>query len=496
MTDEKTQNMWRRMASRFDSWHSLLTGLGTSRDKASSLQVIFQHLPEKEAACLYAGDDIAEKIVDTLVDDAMDREPKFTQTNKEGLPELQRNIEDRIYDLGLLPKSNKAWKDARLYGGAGLLLGIDDGKGHDEPVDFDNIKKINWVTPMHRHDMTVQSIYRDPRHPKFKTPKFYYINGTSEHAQGLVHNTRFIPFHGAYLPDCLFESNNYWHDSVLNKLEKVIAGYSATFEGITSALQDFSQAVYKVKGLAKLMAEGDESLVLQRLSLVDRKRSLIQAIVIDAEGEDFKREVANLTGVAPVLDKVGQRLTAASKMPHTKLLGESPSGLGATGESEHKDWNKFVRSQQEKCLKPVYYYILKLIFAEKEGFWKGKEPAGWDVLFQPISDMSDVERADVRLKTAQADASDITNGVLTPEEVAISRYGSGKYSIETNLLEEREIEIEPDQHIETKPLNDPHAEDIDDPKDSKNDPNSLQGAFGLEGKQGKREPEGTGIDGY
>jgi len=488
MSDKNnSRTMWARMAQKFDSWQNLLTGLGTRRDKASHLTAIFDYMSEYEAACLYAADDIAEKIVDVLVDDAMAKEPKFMQANKDGINELQKHVENRIHDLALLKKMRKAWIDARLYGGAGVLFGIDDGRDSDEPVDYANIKKINWCTPLHRHDLHVHSIYTDPRHPKFKQPKEYQVNSTVGSNTRVIHNTRFLAFHGAYLPDTLFETNNYWHDSVLNKVEKVIAGYSATFEGVTSALQDFSQAVYKVKGLAKLMAEGDEQLLINRLSMVDQKRSLIKAIVIDADGEEFSRDIANLTGVGPVLDKVGQRLTAASKMPHTKLLGESPSGLGATGESEHKDWNSYVSGQQQKQLKPAYHFLLKLFFAEKDGHWKGKEPEGWDVNFQPLFEMSAKDQAEIRLKTSQADASDITNTILTPEEVALSRYGSGKYSTDTALLEERSIMVEEPEAIKSESLNDPDAEEIDDPEEKEEQ--TLQGAIA------KREPEGTGING-
>jgi hypothetical protein len=47
--------------------------------------------------------------------------------------------------------------------------------------------------------------------------------------------------------------------------------------------------------------------------------------------------------------------------------------------------------------------------------------------------LTDLERAELRLKTSQADASDINAGVLSPSEVAISRYGGDGYSTETQI---------------------------------------------------------------
>jgi hypothetical protein len=45
--------------------------------------------------------------------------------------------------------------------------------------------------------------------------------------------------------------------------------------------------------------------------------------------------------------------------------------------------------------------------------------------------MSDKEQADLRKTTADTDVAYINAGVLLPEEVALSRFGSGTWSAET-----------------------------------------------------------------
>jgi hypothetical protein len=50
-------------------------------------------------------------------------------------------------------------------------------------------------------------------------------------------------------------------------------------------------------------------------------------------------------------------------------------------------------------------------------------------LMQP----SPLERADIRLKTAQADQIELELGVLTPQEIADSHYGGDEYDQDITL---------------------------------------------------------------
>jgi hypothetical protein len=67
------------------------------------------------------------------------------------------------------------------------------------------------------------------------------------------------------------------------------------------------------------------------------------------------------------------------------------------------------------------------------------------VYFPPLRELSDLEKADLRLKTSQADASDITQGILLPQEVAVSRYRPEGYSTATQVdleLRQKMLDLE------------------------------------------------------
>jgi hypothetical protein len=61
------------------------------------------------------------------------------------------------------------------------------------------------------------------------------------------------------------------------------------------------------------------------------------------------------------------------------------------------------------------------------------EPTNWSLKFPELKQLSAVEKADIRLKTSQADASDVTAEILLPAEIAKSRYGGDGYSTETQV---------------------------------------------------------------
>jgi hypothetical protein len=71
------------------------------------------------------------------------------------------------------------------------------------------------------------------------------------------------------------------------------------------------------------------------------------------------------------------------------------------------------------------------LFKSKNGPTRGRVPRNWDVRFRPLFILNEREESDLRARTAATDLRYIQAGVLTPQEVAMSRFGGANYSIET-----------------------------------------------------------------
>ncbi len=448
------------MFEKLDGWMNVLTGLGMkNRDKKMSSTLEFEVMSKGDAEVLYAGEDTAEKIVDVLPED-MTRVGWNLAINED--QERGTKVLEELEKLGYEDKIRMALKQARLYGGSAILLGVDDGMKPDEPLDLARVKKLKWIQVLNRHDLNPARIDYKVSSPTFKKPIMYRLNAfasttedqNAENANDEyidIHASRLIIFDGATLPEQLYITNNYWHDSVLNKAKSTITGYATAYENIYSIIQDFIQGIFKIKNLTNYIANGKDDLVTKRLQLVDAKRSMIKSIVVDADGEEFTRDVANLGGLPAVVDKLEKRLTQVGNMPHTKMMGEGAAGtLGGGGESELKEWYDYVDRKRKKDLKPKLITLTQVANVAHGG----KPDDVLDFEFESLWTLPDQVKADIRQKMSAADSAYITNNVLTPEEVAKSRFGKDQYSVETELdpnidreFKELDTDIDEDEDI-------------------------------------------------
>ncbi len=425
----------------FDGWINVLTGLGKlGKDKRMSASVQFSPMLEVDAENLYAGDDMAGKIVDLLPDEAT-KEP-FSLTKFDDL--VSKAILKEVERLQLIPRVNKAWKTARMMGGAGLFIATDDAADLSKPLRPN--AKVTAFQVLSRWEIAAESmnIQRDLSKPDYGMPTLYRFQprGASDQATSMIHASRVIRFDGAELPEHQRIQNQYWGDSELNKLFNAIRNYNTVHDSAASIMQDFRIAVFKIKDLANKIAEGNDDQVIKRLQLVDLARSIARAVVIDADGEDFEYRSGSVAGMPELITKAENRLVAGTKIPHTILLGESPGGSNSTGNSTTQAWYSYVSSQQQVYLKPLLRQAVERIMASL-----GLQPVdGWDIEFAPLWQMDEKEQAQVRKTQAETDAIYMDHGVIDAREVAVSRFGGKEYSTETQIDLSLRKALPPGQH--------------------------------------------------
>lgn len=423
---------------RADGWGNVITGLGMSvRDKrmASQVQPAVSLTPQ-QLDDLFAGDPLARRICQLPPREQTRKWLKIT-CDKE---ELAKKHMQRQQELGVQSSVFKAMVWARLYGGSVLLLGVDDGAGRDlaEPLNEANIRTFKWMNVIERRHIEVATLYGDEFGPKLGEPQTYRLNGTSivdvsgKKYGREIHESRVIRFDGVLTPLDRISQNNGWCDSIFVSLLHAIRDTWGGFDGAAALLQDFAQAVYKMNGLAGAMGQGQDSLVLARLKQVDMVRSLMRAVVIDKD-EEFTRVATPVTGMPELLDRLEQLLSAVTGIPATKLWGRSPAGMNATGESDTRNWYDEQSSEQETELRPKLERLFRLMWLAKDGPSGGAQPDSWEFAFNPLWQLTAKEQSDVRKVTAEADAIEITSGVIHPEEVRQSRYGGGTYSTTLTL---------------------------------------------------------------
>lgn len=361
-------------------------------------------------------------------------------------------IDDALDDLNVYDVVREALEYKRAYGGSAILLGVRDGaKDLKAPLDLKKVQALEWLTVLQPRELQPTKWYDDPRAPKYGRPMIYRLqqesagNNTAGALRIDVHESRLIRFDGVIVSRRQLRMNKGWGASVLARVQAVLRDFDMSWDGTAVLLNDFAQAIFKIKGLAELMAADEDDTVLKRAAMVDMSRSVARAILIDAD-EDFKRETTSVAGLADLLVQFCNRLAAAARMPVTRLMGISPAGLNATGNADTRAYYDRIDAERERQVRQRLNRLIEVLLAAKDGPTGGTEPEGWSVVFNPLWQLDAVQESDRRLKNAQADVAYVNAGVITPEEVAAARFGGDEYGEDLKL--DRNIREAFDQQAE------------------------------------------------
>lgn len=419
--------------ARLDGWLNLITGLGTrGKDKRTAAEALWHRHDELFFEHLYAADGMAARIVDLLPEESLRKSWSYSSVEKSDA------YLARFNELDAKDKIREAWKQARRTGGAAIVYFSKGTVPMDEPMREG--EEIIALQVLNRFELQADSnsIDMNPLSRTFRLPTLYRVIGTqiagTDLSQLVIHASRLELFHGAILPRKLFIENGYWHDSVLTRPFNVIRNYQTSHDSAAAILQDFNVGVFKMRNLAELVAAGKEDQIRERVELANYSKSVIRSLIID-ESETYEDKSRTVTGMPELLKAAGTNLVAQTDIPHTKLLGESPDGSNATGNSTTTAWYDYVDSQRKEYLAPK---ILSLTKKLNPG-----APLDLGVDFESLWQLDENEDADVRLKVAQTDAIYLDRGVLDPAEVAVSRFGGDSYSRETEL----DLSVRPENRL-------------------------------------------------
>ena len=420
---------------RNDGLANALTGMGMmGRDKSLSTQAqAITFLSQEELEALY-GEWLPRRIVDIYAEQATRRGFKVLFGGEGAAAEEVVGIEQVIEDMYILENFMLSAKNARLYGGAVLLLYIDDGRSADQPVDKKNIRAVEGMEVLDRWQ--VAPVINEENLYDYSKATFYQIISGDLIRQPqltLIHKDRILRFDGDWLPYRIRQRNYGWGMSSLQTIYESFKHYWTGLHSAATLLSEFDIFVHKIRGLAQMLAAGKEADVRNRLVLNDMSKSVYRGYAIDAEKEELAFISRNFGGIGEILEKTRVDIIGASKIPHTVLFGESPGGLGSTGRSEERDFAKTLADYQQSTFHRPLKQLLEYIMLSQAGPTKGRIPKSWRVHFNDLFELNEREKADVRARVAAVDGRYIQLGVLHPKEVADARYGGSEWSMELTL---------------------------------------------------------------
>jgi len=377
-----------------DSLTSLVSRMGTDRDKAATTFYAHAILSDDQLIAAYSTAWLPRKIVDIPALDAC-RKWRDWQAKK---PQIEA-IEDEEKRLNVKGKILEAVKKGRLFGGAAVYIGTGD-VNPGEPLDVERLQKggLRYLNVMTRRQLSAGEIERNPESEWYGKPKAYTLSGANG-TQISIHPSRLVIFNGAMPADDEITTgvSQGWGDSVLQSTLDAIKNADSTAGNIASLVFEAKVDVIRLPNfMASLGDDGYKRKIIERYTLANTAKGINGTLLLDKE-EEYETKSAQLAGLTDILMAFMQIVSGAADIPVTRLLGQSPAGMNATGTSDMKNYHDRIQSMQELELSPAMRRL-------DECLERSAGVVDPDVYYRwsPLEQMSEKERADIFKTTADA----------------------------------------------------------------------------------------------
>lgn len=435
-----------------DSFINFLSGLGMARDKSVGSTYFFSPVSQQEIEAAYRSDWIAKKLIEIPAKDAT-REWRQWQADANQVEVLEE--EESRLDLQRKIRTALTW--ARLYGGAGIVLGTEGNSSQE--LDVETIKKggLKFIHVAHRYDLGIGPIIGDLLSPYFGMPEYFSRNIVGATIQTgtefQIHPSRVIAFKGALAPG----KSDFWGDSILQTLMDTVKDCSLVTRTVATLVNEAKIDIIKIPELTENLANSEyERMLTARFSAANRAKSIINTILLDST-EEWNRIDMNF-GALPDLIRVFLLLTSgAADIPATRMLGQSPAGLSSTGESDIRNYYDHISSEQENEITPVLSKLDEALIRSA----LGSRPDSIYYEWRPLWQLSEPEKIAMCKQKADIFQIDANVGLIDPEALRIGRQNQviedGLYpGLESALEEQEQLDMEsmvhPDDVEEEEPL--------------------------------------------
>lgn len=369
-------------------------------------------------------------------------------------PEQKTTFEKFEKSQKVKEKFREASRLARKYGGAAVYLAV-EGVDITKELTVDQVHqgaKINLIV-FSRNDLTpnTSNLETDEMSPNYNRPKSVTIRKSMRDA----HVSRFLVFNGPGIADTSQSTlqDRFWGRSVLDSsLISAIERIDSAMDSLGTSLEQATVDILKIPGLFLKLADPEATRLLRaRVAEGAMTRSIYRISMVDKD-EDFVRAEATgtLSAGAQVLQTLLQIPSGATGIPVTKLLGISPGGLNATGESDSSNYFSLlgaIRSESfETNLEILDPILCQILF--------GSIFADWGMTWPPFWESDKVQESTIVSQRLQ-NIINLVQARLLPEKVALRQvFEDGTFSALTEQ-DVSEFEDFVDSEIDDLPIETP-----------------------------------------
>jgi phage-related protein (TIGR01555 family) len=221
-----------------------------------------------------------------------------------------------------------------------------------------------------------------------------------------IHASRLVLFDGAHVP-----TRTGWGDSVLQYCWEPIRQAESTMANIMALIGEAKLDVISVPDLATMLSTASGVKKVQERFIAANSIKSILGVTLIGSGESWERKQISFDQLPALANQFLQNCASAAKMPVTRLLGQSPAGLGSTGEGEARQYYDMINGRQETGIRTALSRFDAHLIAHA-----GANLAPSDYIWNPLYQMSEPDAAAAAKLRAETSAIYKESGLIpTPE---------------------------------------------------------------------------------
>lgn len=329
-------------------------------------------------------------------------------------PEELEDFHREMKKLRAVKRTVEAMRWDRLYGGAGIIINVD--QDYKTPLNLDAIKEDSPIEfkSANRWELAWNGL------PNRESSTFNYYGLT-------LNQSRVARIVGEEPPAIVKQRLQGWGMSVIECVMREMNQYLKENNVIFELLDEAKVDVWKIRGFnANILNPLAQGKTTKRIQMAQYMKNFLNAVTLDAE-DDYEQKTLTFSGLADMMEQIRIGMAAAIRMPMAKIFGLAAKGF-ASGEDDIENYNAIVENEREKA-EDVLDMIVPVVAMKKWGFVPDDLAYDW----KPLRVLSAEQEQNVLNAKFNRLSSLYHDGIMNAQEYCQALKQENVFTMETEV---------------------------------------------------------------
>lgn len=329
-------------------------------------------------------------------------------------------LQNYLRESKTLHEVKDVFRWARLYGGAGLVINVPQ----------DPLGPLNW-NYVDFPDLPLSFIAADRWELILNVTQINEVEFPYNYYGQPLRKDRVMRVIGKEAPSFLRPRLQGWgmseFERMIRDINQFVKGQNAMFQ----LMDEFKIDVFKMMGFnSTVLSDLARGKVSKRLTYLNYVKNYHRALILDTD-DDFVQKQLSLSGWGEVFKQIMIGMSAACRMPMSKLFGfTATTGLSANTD-DLENYNGMIESEIREPALDLLYPVIKACSRHLFGF----EPDDLKISFKPLRVIGPVEEEEIKTSKQNRLMQLYSSDLLTAEEFFEAMKVEEIFTMETEVGE-------------------------------------------------------------